>query len=626
MLIQTNTQISQLIEAPTLGSNSKGDAKKSITQRAAKVDPPGNPSPFDYRHGVILAADIVGYSRLMESWEIETYKQIKILRQQIIDPGIANKNGEIIKNTGDGFLAIFDDVHQATDCVLHLQKAITSRTSKQPGEQRIIFRMALNMARFIIDDEDIHGDGVNIAARLQAYAPPGGIIVSGLVAERIGDAFDVNVIDLGELHLRNIGEPVRVFELRMPMAPAKLIGDAAPGADQRAAIAVLPFRMNLTSPDEAYFADGIVDDIIHGLASLKELFVVSRGSALGYGGSSPDVATIGRELGVRYILYGSVQRSDGRLRLYTELSDAETGMLVETRKYEGGLHDLFDLQDRIAVGVVKAIAPHVQERELLRAMRKHPQDMNAYDLVLQAQNRLYRMDYDSFCQARGLLQQAISYDPRHGPAYYYSALWYVFRVGEIGSSEPGDAEAGTAMAKAAIDCRPNDAMALSISGQVQSFLQRDYKGAMATLDRAIELGPSLAMAWTMSSATCSYVGEGKLAIERAERGVHLSPLDARTFWHEGFLAQAYYIDGRYEEALDWAKNAVARNESIRFNLRTLIATLAALGQRKEATQAARQLLQVQPDFRLHTYVKRCPFQGDALESWIRRLRWAGIPE
>lgn len=384
--------------------------------------------------------------------------------------------------------------------------------------------------------------------------------------------------------------------------------------------------MNLTSPDEAYFADGIVDDIVHGLASLKDLFVVSRGSALGYGGTSPDVAKIGRDLGVHYILYGSVQRFGGALRLHTELSDAESGLLIETRQYEGGLHDLFDMQDRIAAGVVKTIAPHVQERELLRAMRKHPQDMNAYDLVLQALDRLYRMDYDSFCQARGLLQQAISHAPDYAPAHYYSALWYVFRVGEIGSSDPADVEAGTAMAKAAIDGDPDDAMALSILGQVQSFLQRDYKSAMATLDRAIELGPSLPMAWTMSSATCGYIGEGKLAIERAERGVRLSPLDARTFWHEGLLAQAHYVEGNYDEALEWAQSAVRRNESIRFNLRTWTATLAALGRRKEAAQAARQLLRVQPDFRLRTYVRRCPFQGNALDSWIKRLKWAGIPE
>lgn len=619
-------QLSQTFGTPTAGRIPKDNADKPTFEQKANVDPPSNVTPFGYRRGVILAADIVGYSRLMESWEIETYKQIRTLRHQIIDPNIEANNGAIVKNTGDGFLAIFDDVHQATECTLKLQDAITARSSKQPLEQRIIFRMALNIARFIIDDEDIHGDGVNIAARLQAYAPPGGIIVSGSVADHIGNAFDVNVIDLGELHLRNIGEPVRVFELRMPMAPAKLIGDAAPGADQRASIAVLPFRMNLTSPDEAYFADGVADDIVHGLASLKEFFVVSRGSALGFGGASPDVAAIGRELGVRYILYGSVQRSSGRLRIHSELSDAETGMLIETRQYEGGLHELFDMQDRIAAGVVKAIAPKVQKRELLRAMRKHPQDMNAYDLVLQALDRLYRMDYDSFCQARGLLQQAISYDPHHGPAYYYSALWYVFRVGEIGSSDPGDAESGIAMAKAAIDCDPNDATALSISGQVHSFLQRDFKSAMASLDRAIELGPSLAMSWTMSSATCSYIGEGKLAIERAEQGVRLSPLDARTFWHEGLLAQAYYVNGDYDQALEWAESSVGRNQSIRFNLRTLIATLAALSRRKEAAEAARQLLRVQPDFRLRTYVKRCPFQGETLESWIKRLKWAGIPE
>jgi adenylate cyclase len=227
------------------------------------------------------------------------------------------------------------------------------------------------------------------------------------------------------------------------------VGDVLAGSEPRPSIVVLPFRMHPTSPEESYFADGIVDDIIHGLAALKELFVVSRGSALGYGGATLDVGAIGRELGVRYVLYGSVRRSGGRLRIGTELSDAETGTIIRVDQYEGSLTDLFELQGRIAVNVVKTIAPQVRERELVRAMRKQPQNLTAYDFVLQALDLLYRMDYESFSRARGLLQQAIAHDPSYAPAYAYTAYWYVLRVGEMGSSDPvSDAAAAVSRARA----------------------------------------------------------------------------------------------------------------------------------------------------------------------------------
>lgn len=578
------------------------------------------------RLAAILAADVVGYSRLMETHEEETHTNLMHLRAEVLDPGIAAHQGKVIKNTGDGFLAVFERAGDATKCALALQQALNGHTAAHPVDQRISFRMALHAADIIVERDDIYGDGVNIAARLQSYAPAGGVVVSGAIAEQIEPDLGVGAIDLGDLQLRNLGRPVRVFALRTPMAPPRLVGEDASGTELRPSIAVLPFRMRLPDPEEMYFADGIVDDIIHGLAALKELFIVSRGSTLGYGGSTIDVRKVGRELGVRYVLYGSVRRSGGRLRIATELSDAETGAVIRSDHYEGDLADLFALQDRIATSVVKTIAPHVHERELMRAMRKHPQNMTAYDLVLQALDVLYRMDYDSFSKARGLLQQAISHDPNYTPAHSYIALWYIFRVGEIGSPDvDADGAAAVAHASEAIERGGNDAFALAIYGHVQSFLLRDYAKAAAFLDRAIEAGPSSAMAWSMASATSGYIGDGPAAVQRGEQGVRLSPLDARTFWHEGLLAQAHYVNGDYERALEWGRSAVGRNASIRFNLRTLIATLVALEQNEEAAGLARQLLRVQPDFRLGPYAKRCPFQGMALEAWLARLSSAGLP-
>ena len=453
------------------------------------------------RLAAVLAADVVGYTRLMEAHEEDTHFRLMQLRSQILDPGVAAQHGRIVKNTGDGFLATFETARDATRCALSLQEAVSAHTAALPADQRISFRMGLNAADIIVEEDDVYGEGVNIAARLQTYASSGGIVVSGAIAEQLDNDLNVNAIDLGDLRLRNIGRPVRVYALRPSMQPAKLVGEAVAGSEPRPSIAVLPFRMNLASPDQGYFADGVVYDIIRGLAALKELFVVSRGSSLGYGGRDIDVREIGRQLGVRYVLYGSVQRTTTMLRIGTELSDAESGEVIRSDQYEGDPGDLFALQDRIAISVVRKIAPQVRERELMRAMRKHPQNLTAYDLVLQALDLLYRMDYDSFSKARGLLEQAISHDPNYALAYSYVALWYVFRIGEIGSPDPdGDAIAGARYATEAIE-RGDDAFALAMYGHVLSFLLHDFHKAKEILERAIEAGPSSAMAWTMASAT-----------------------------------------------------------------------------------------------------------------------------
>jgi adenylate cyclase len=582
---------------------------------------------LQHRLVAILAADVVGYSRMMEVDEEQTHNSLVRLRSEVVEPHVAAGHGQVIKNTGDGFLAIFDSARDATRCALLLQDAVTEHTARLAPNSRISFRMAVNQSDIIIEDDDIFGDGVNVASRLQAYAEPGGIVVSSAVAQQVDDGLKVDSIDLGELHLRNLARPVRAFALCGPGSRPRLIGDPLTGSEARPSIAVLPFRKLQSRPDETYFADGIVDEIIHALASLEELFVISRGSTLAYGGGTIDARAIGRELGVRYVLFGSVTRSRGRLRIITELSDTESGAVISSQQYDGALADLFELQDKISLHVIKAIAPHVRERELRRTLRKHPQSLTAYDLVLQALDLLYRMDQESFSRARTLLQEAISHDPTYTPAYTYAAYWYILRVGEIGSTDPpADAAAGAYYASAAIRQNEYDALALAIYGHVQSYLLKDYDKAVLYLDRAIAAGPNSAMAWTMSSATCGFIGDGQTAVRRAEQGVRLSPLDAHTFWHEGILAQAHYVNGDYEQAVVWARRAAGRNDSIRFTTRTLITSLAALGRREEAAKAAQHLMNLHPEFRLGPYAKRCPFRNPVLDKWIAGLRSAGLPE
>jgi adenylate cyclase len=586
-----------------------------------------NATEAEQRTCAILAADVVGYSRLMATDERATYERLMRLRVTEFEPRVAAHGGTLIKHTGDGSLVIFDNVRSAIACALEIQRAIAAAESGEAPNRRISLRIGVNVGDVIVHGGDIYGDAVNIAARLQTYAEPGGIAVTGSVEAQIGSDALIRTVDLGNLYLHNMARPVRMFTLHVNGADVRLVGDAPLGTDNRPSIAVLPFRKYQKDPEEAYFADGIVEDIIYALAGLKELFVVSRGSALGYSGDAVDARAIGQALGVRYVLYGSVRREAGRLRITTELSDAETGAIIRSDQYEGELRDLFTLQDRISASVVATIAPHVLEHELVRTRRKHPRNMTAYDFLLQALDQMHRMDDESHARARGLLQQAMAHDPFYGPAYSYAAFWYIFHIGEGRSTDfEADAREAVRLAETAVGLDENDPRALAFYGHVQAFLVRDFDRAMLFLDRAIEAGPSTAMAWTMNGATCGYIGNAALAVERAERGVRLAPQDPYRFWHEALLGQAHYLNGNFGEAVVWARRAVGRNGAVAFSLRTLVASLMALGKTEQAAGAAGHLLRVQPTFQLGRYEKRCPFQGEALANWIGRLRAAGLPE
>lgn len=577
----------------------------------------------------ILSADVVGYMRLSEAAEEETHQRLMSLRASLIDPCVNEQGGRVVKNTGDGFLATFDDGARAAHCALSLQRLLAVATADQPAALRIVFRMGIHLADVIFENDDIFGDGVNVAARLQSYAEQGGIIVSEEVFEQLDETARALCADMGEIYLRNHERPVRVYAFRSEPGPApdRKLGENHAGIDSRASIAVLPFRMHGSRAHKTSIADGVVDSIIQSLSGLKELFVISRGSTLEYSRQRSDPVAIGRKLGVRYVMDGTVSLSASRVRISTELIANENGAVVSADYYDGNIRELFDLQDRIALKLVRTVAPHVRERELRRALRQHPQNLTAYDLLLQALDLLYKMDSGSFARARGLLQQAMALDPSYAPPFTYTALWHVFRVGEVGSPDPdNDAQTAVDRARAAIERDGDDALALAIYGHVQAFLLRDMVTAQRFLDRAIEAGPSVAMAWTMSSATRGFVGNGPLAVLHAEKGQRLAPADPYRFWHEGILAQAHYINGDYDQAVDWARSAVAHNPSIRFTLRTLAASLVAAGHLKDAARAADRLLSLQPDFRLASYMPRCPFVQPVLDQWIGHLRKAGLPD
>ena len=577
-------------------------------------------------NAVVLDADVVGYVRLMEADEAGTHARLMQLRAAILEPLIGANGGRTVKNNGDGFLAMFESANGAMQAGMSIQRAVMAAEAGIASDRRIAFRMGINITDVIVEEHDIFGDGVNVAARLQSHAEPGGIVISGLVADAVGGTLGMQSVDLGQIHLRHRNEPVRVLSLRFADAPAASVGEMESGFEARPSIAVLPFR-KLADPGDMYFADGIVDNIIHALSALKELFVIARGSTLGYGGAEIDARAIGRELGVRYILYGSAQRAGGRLRIATELIDTEAGEVVDAKQYRGDIGDLFDFQDRIAEEVVKAIAPRVRERELRRGLRKRPQAMTAYDLVLQALEPLYQLDYATFSRARGLLQRAMTIDPSYAPAFAYAAYWHIFRVGQEWSMDlAADIQEASRLSARAIACDENDATARSIYGYVQSYLKKDFIESAQSMDLAIHISPNCALAWIFSGATMCFLGDGPSAVARSSTALRLSPLDAHVFFAEHILAQAHYINGDLQESLRLARQADKRNPLLTSNLRTLIASLAAVGQLEEAHAVAKRHYQIAPSFTVSRWAARTPMQDSIRVRRVKELLSAGMPE
>lgn len=575
----------------------------------------------------IVAADVAGYSRLMGVDEEGTHTRMQQIRRAIVDPWLKSNGGVLIKNTGDGFLATFENVHDAARCVIGMQQALAAQNIDEQLSRQINFRMGIHAADVILDDGEVFGDGVNVAARLQTYAEPGGVVVSNALAEHLGPLAGIRLVDLGDLHLHNMSRPIRAFSINVFDRSRRSLGEAQADEEGRASIVVLPFREHSVRAGEEYFAEGIVDDIVNALSGLKELFVISRGSTLGYNDAKVDVRRIGRELGVRYVMHGSLQRTENRIRIRAELCNAETGAIVWTDQTDAGLGDLFDLQRQITVRVVSTLAPRVRESERLRAMRKHPQNMNAYDLVLQALGPLFQMDYAAFSQAHGLLQRAISHDPHYGPAYSYSSYWHLLRVGQGWSNDIHSETLEAARTAAiAIELDENDALALAIYGHVHSYLKKDYDTAVELQDRAVEVGPSCAMAWTLSSVTRGYLGQGQTAVIRAERGLQLSPRGPHAVYHEHILSQAHYINGNYDEAVVWGRRAARHAERLTSNLRCLVASLVATDQMEEARRVAARLLNFDPEMSLRAFASRTPLQGSIRESFVERLRAAGLPD
>jgi adenylate cyclase len=390
----------------------------------------------------------------------------------------------------------------------------------------------------------------------------------------------------------------------------------------------MPFRTLLKKDEsDAYFAQGMIDDIIRILAGLKDLFVIARSSTLPFAGAPVDPRLIGQELEVRYVLHGSVRRSGEQLRVAAELCETWTGQVLWADRFDGGIYDLFDMQDQLALRVVASVVPHIRRRELILSRRKHPGNMTAYDLTLQALDLIHRLDRVSIAEARTLLKRAITHDPNYGPAHSYFAFLQMNWVGQFFSEDEttNNAIAENAAASA-IERDDNDALALAMYGHLKSRVLRDYRAGCDYLDRALMAGPSCPWAWGYSGLNWMFVGDYSTALAHSEQAVRLSPIGPDAFWFEHYLSQVYYASEQFEKAVSWGRKSATGSRNFGPNLRCLIASLVALGDLQEARVLAQQLMQIAPSFRLETLRSRTPLPGDMREVFVGRLRQAGVPE
>ena len=578
---------------------------------------------MERRLAAILAADVAGYSRLMGINEEGTHQSLKAHRRELVEPKIEQHRGRIIKNTGDGFLAEFVSVVDAVRCAAEIQQEMSARNSQVPDDARIEFRMGVHQGDIIVDNDDIFGDGVNVAARLEGIADPGGICVSARVQEDVRGTLDLPFDDIGEQHLKNIQRPVRVYRLASGGKPAT--SPALLSLPERPSIAVLPFQNLSGDAQQEYFADGMVEDIINGISRIKGLFVIARNSTLSYKGRAVDVKQIGRDLGVRYVLGGTVRKAADRLRITAELVEAATGMHVWTERYERKLDDIFLLQDELTHSVVAAIQPSLRSAEIERVKRKRPDSLDAYDLVLQAQHDVYAQMQENVTRALVLLNRALALDPHYALAHGFAAMCNhtLYLRGGLGEEHR---QASVRHAQAALLCGQDDALALTCAAFCIGMDGHDRAGALPVFDAALAISPSSALTYFLGSVMFAWGGDAVRGVEWGERGVRLSPFDPwRASGHIAVALGRFQL-GDFEASANAARKAVQSRPGFSICHMILAAPLAKLGRIKEAKNAAVRAVELQPTLRFSQQ-----FAGvdcdPALAAALREpLLAAGLPE
>jgi adenylate cyclase len=590
--------------------------------------------PVERRLAAILAADVVGYSRLMGVDEVGTLRALQACRKELIDPEIAARGGRIVKTTGDGMLVEFASAVQAVACAVTIQRGNANRNEPMPDEKRLTFRIGINVGDIIIDSKDIFGDGVNVAARLETLCEPGGLCISAAAHDQIRDKLPITFEDLGEQTVKNIARPVRAFALApqaiaaapvLPpgkrAAPAvarpiwiaafavlvvalgagawwQMQGIATPAATStetgRASIAVLPFTSPGGPGGDDYFADGMTEDIISALGRFRELTVISRGGVFAYKGKSPSPNAVGADLKVRYVVEGSIRRTPDRIRISVSLTDTARSVLVWSEKYDVEPKDVFSVQDQIIRQISGALAVRVTNLELARAVAKPTDSMEAYDLVLRGRSLMYRIARSSNAEARTLFERAIALDPNYAPAYVGLARVNMYSATQGWTPDPGQAlDRSEALARRAITLDSASSSAYAILGHVLVFFG-DYDRALEELKRAIDLNPSDADAYGALTGVLLWTGDVPGAVAAGELLARFRPEQSEIELFDRGVA--YLLADRTSDAVRLFELAVERSKDFRPAVAMLAAAYAQAGRKDDAERQAAVVRQRFPDF------------------------------
>jgi len=575
----------------------------------------------------ILAADVVGYSRLMGADEAGTLAALKRHRETVFDPAVVAHSGRLVKLIGDGSIVEFASVVDAVNCALTVQRSGVAAPDQSAPQ--IVLRIGINLGDVIIEGDDIYGDGVNIAARLEPHAEPGGICVSSIVNESVGNRIDVRFQDSGEISVKNIDRPIRIWRWHPNTASAPA---QAPETANReptgtpASIAVLPFANMSGDPEQEYFTDGISEDIITDLSKLAGLTVIARNSSFTYKGRSVDVRTVGRELGVRAVLEGSIRRAGQRVRITAQLIDATTGGHLWADRYDRDLTDIFEVQDDVTHRIVDALKVTLSPAEKARLADPETSNIDAYDCVLRGREFMFgaEKNLETFQQATKFFLKAVELDPNYSQAFACLGFAHMFDYQNRWTDNP-DKSLPTAKeyARQAVEKDPNEPLAHCVAGLAASF-GKDLDRAKTEIDIAISLNPNMAVAHNLRGTIYCFSGQPLEAIPEIEQAMRLDPALNPQFLH--FLGLAYLLAGKYETAAALLRQRILLVPGTDFSRAILTSALGHLGEIDEGRRVWRELKEINPNYSFTEHVGRQPFKRkEDVQRIAEGLKKAGVP-
>ena len=574
------------------------------------------------RLAAILAADVVGYSRLIGADEEGTLNRLRSIRAEIIDPKITEHRGRIVKTTGDGLLVEFSSVVDALRCATQWQQGMSQKNAGTPDDNRIEFRIGVHQGDIVVEDDDIFGDGVNVAARLEGLAEPGGICVSARVQEDVAGRLDLTFDDMGEQNLKNIARPVRVFRARL--ASAANTRKATPiesgpvlTLPDKPSIAVLPFQNMSGDPEQEYFADGMVEEIITALSRIRWLFVIARNSSFTYKGKTLDAKQVGRELGVRYVLEGSVRKAAGRVRITAQLIDAASGTHLWADRFDGSLEEIFELQDKVAFSVAGVIESTLQAAEIKRSTDRPTSDLTAYDLYLRALPNCYAWDKERILAALDLLEAAIKRDPKFGPALALAGVCHQ-HLEHFSAGKDSEAHRRSAieLARRALQASPEDPGTVANAGFLLGVFDGAIEPAITLVDRALSLNPSFERGWRASAWLRLNAGQPDVAVEHIQTAIRLSPRFGNAT-DLVLIGCAHFFQRRFDDAISAylaAREQMPKNPVLH---RYLAACYAQAGRLDQARQMLEQLMTITPVVMPSTVPFRNPEHRELFLSGLR---------